>query len=161
MPYSQLSAEIKHRFKEINRTLPTVIDLAALCMGAGSDFPGAIRMIVESAGAEKGVIEEEFRRILQELDLGHTRKQALEAFLERAPTESVRDFVSATIQAEQKGNPLAEVLQIQATVLRLHRTVAAEEGAARAGVLMIIPMVLLMLCILLLLVGPFAVKGIG
>jgi tight adherence protein C len=161
LPYVRIQSEIKSRFKEINRTLPAVIDLAALCMGAGSDFPGAIRLVVNTAHGKKGIVEEEFGRILQEIEVGHTRKEALEAFLLRAPTDSVRDFVNATVQAEQKGNPLSEVLQIQAQTLRLHRSVAAEEAAARAGLLMMIPLMLLLCCILLVLIGPFIINGIG
>ena len=73
----------------------------------------------------------------------------------------MRDFVNAVVQAEQKGNPLARVIQVQGRMLNMRRSVAAEEAAARAGVLMIGPMVLQLGCILLLLMGPFLVKGIG
>ena len=67
----------------------------------------------------------------------------------------------AVVQAEQKGNPLAKVIQIQGRMLNQRRSVAAEEAAARAGVLLIAPMVLLVACIMLLLMGPFLTKGIG
>jgi tight adherence protein C len=39
----------------------------------------------------------------------------------------------------------------------MRRSVAAEEGAARAGVLMIGPLMLIFLCILLIILGPFIV----
>jgi tight adherence protein C len=62
------------------------------------------------------------------------------------------------VQAEEKGNPLAEVLQIQATMLRMRRSVAAEESAARAGVLMMGPLMLIFATIMLIILGPFAVN---
>jgi tight adherence protein C len=161
LPFYQLQTDIRKRFKQLDRKLPAAIDLAALCMGAGLDFPGALKLIVENAPSRRGVVEEEFSRILQELEVGHTRKQALEAFAQRTPTDAVKNFVGAVVQAEEKGNPLAEVLQIQAQVLRMHRSVAAEEAAARAGVMMMIPLFLLLCCILLVLFGPFIVNGIG
>ncbi|MBN1656259.1 MAG: type II secretion system F family protein [Deltaproteobacteria bacterium] len=161
LPILQLKSSIRRRFKEVSRCLPAEIDLAALCMSAGCDFPGALKLIVDHAPSRMSAVEEEFSRILQELEVGHTRKQALEAFAERLPTEAVRNFVGAVIQAEERGNPLAEVLQIQARVLRMHRSVAAEEAAARAGVLMMIPLFLLLCSILLVLFGPFIVNGIG
>ena len=65
------------------------------------------------------------------------------------------------IQAEQKGNPLAQVLEVQARMLRMRRSVAAEEAAARAAVLLMLPLVLLLLAVLLLLFGPFLVNGVG
>ncbi len=160
MPFMQMSSVGGERFKHINRSLPTAIDLGALCMGAGLDFPGAIRQIVLKSSSKDIILINEFRRILQELELGHTRRKALESFAERCPTESVKDFVGTVVQAEAKGNPLAEILTIQARMLRMRRSVAAEEAAARAGVMMMGPLMLIFVCILLLLMGPLVVRGI-
>lgn len=158
IPYFQVTGERDRRFKEVNRALPGSIDLASLCMGAGLDFPGAIRQIVEKAGNKNDSLVEEFERLLQELELGRTRRQALENFADRAPTEAVRDFVGAVVQAEEKGNPLAEVLRIQATMLRMRRSVMAEEAAARAAVLLMGPLMLIFGAIILCLLGPFMVQ---
>ena len=158
IPYFQVTGERNRRFKEVNRALPGSIDLASLCMGAGLDFPGAIRQIVEKAGNREDALVEEFERLLQELELGRTRRQALENFAERAPTEAVRDFVGAVVQAEEKGNPLAEVLRIQATMLRMRRSVMAEEAATRAAMLLMGPLMLIFGAIILCLLGPFMVQ---
>ncbi|MDH5491708.1 MAG: type II secretion system F family protein [Myxococcales bacterium] len=158
MPFMQVSGQASARFKAVNRSLPTAIDLASLCMGAGLDFPGALRQIVEKASSNDAVLVGELRRILQELELGHTRRKALEGLAERVPTEAVRDFVSTVVQAEEKGNPLAEVLSIQARMLRMRRSVMAEEAAAKAGMMMMAPLMMMFICIILLLLGPFVVK---
>jgi tight adherence protein C len=73
----------------------------------------------------------------------------------------VQDFAHAVIQAERRGTPLAEVLEVQARVLRMRRSVAAEEAAARASVLLMLPLLLLLLAVLLLLFGPFLVNGVA
>ncbi|MCS6799508.1 MAG: type II secretion system F family protein [Myxococcota bacterium] len=159
LPTTRLSGEIQDRFKAINRSLPAAIDLVALCMGAGLDFPGSLRQYVDKAPRKDHPLVEEFGRILQELEVGRTRRQALESFSVRAPTEAVRDFVGAVVQAEEKGNPLAEVLRIQAGMLRMRRSVAAEENAARAGVMMMGPLMLIFAAIVLLLLGPFILRG--
>ena len=158
LPHMQVSGEIERRFKQVNRGLPHAIDLVALTMSAGLDFPGALRQVTEKTADKGDALYEELTRILQELELGRTRKQALLSFAERSPTESVRDFVSAVVQAEEKGNPLAEVLQIQATMLRMRRSIAAEESAARAGVLMMGPLMLIFCTIMMIILGPFAVN---
>ncbi len=158
LPHMQVSGEIERRFKQVNRGLPHAIDLVALTMSAGLDFPGAIRQVTEKTADKSDALYEELTRILQELELGRTRKQALLAFGDRAPTEAVKDFVSAVVQAEEKGNPLAEVLQIQATMLRMRRSVSAEESAARAGVLMMGPLMLIFATIMLIILGPFVVN---
>lgn len=156
-PYLQISGAVGERFKLINRGLPYAIDLASLAMGAGLDFPGALRQVTDKAPDKRDPLVEELLRIQNELDLGRTRKQALEGFADRAPTDAVKDFVQSVIQSEEKGNPLADVLVIQANTLRMRRSVAAEEGAARAGVMMIGPLMMIFLCILMIILGPFIV----
>jgi tight adherence protein C len=156
-PYLQISGAVAERFKLINRGLPYAIDLASLAMGAGLDFPGALRQVTDKAPDKRDPLVEELLRIQNELDLGRTRKQALEGFADRAPTDAVKDFVQSVIQSEEKGNPLADVLVIQANTLRMRRSVAAEEGAARAGVMMIGPLMMIFLCILMIILGPFIV----
>jgi tight adherence protein C len=147
IPYFRLSGAEQKRKKEVSRALPATIDVVALCMSAGLDFAGALRVVVAD------------RSYGGELDVGHTRAEALRAFGERVHCAAVREFVAATVQAEEKGNPLVDVLRIQANVLRSRRSVTAEEAAARAGVLMVIPVVLLLACILILLFSPFVVRG--
>jgi tight adherence protein C len=158
MPYMEITGERDRVFKECNRSLPGSIDLASLCMGAGLDFPGAIRQIVAKSGNTEDALHEQWETVLQELELGRTRRLALENFADRVPTESVRDFVSAVVQSEEKGNPLAEVLRIQATMLRMRRSVMAEEAAARAAVMMMGPLLLIFGAILLCLMGPFVLQ---
>ena len=158
LPYVRATGEMQRRFKEVNRALPGSIDLASLCMGAGLDFPGSIRQIVDKAGRHDSLVEE-YQFILREIELGRTRRLALENFADRCPTEAVRDFVGTVVQSEEKGNPLAEVLRIQATMLRMRRSVMAEENAARAAVLMMGPLMLIFCAIILVLLGPFIVQS--
>lgn len=157
-PYLLISGEAQRRLKEVNRGLPFVIDVMALAMSAGLDFPGAIRQVVEKSSDTSDALVEELTRILQELQLGRTRKQALSDFMARVPTDQTTEFVNAVIQAEERGNPVADVLQIQAGVSRMRRSVRAEELAAKAGVAMVGPLFLLFGCIMLLVVAPMILK---
>ena len=114
--------------------------------------------VVEKSSDPDDALVEEFTRLLQELQVGQTRRQALLDFADRAPLESVSEFVSAIVQAEERGNPVAEVLQIQAGVSRMRRSVKAEEAAAKAGVQMVGPLFLLFFCIMLLVMGPMILQ---
>jgi tight adherence protein C len=158
LPYMRLSSTASDRLKEVNRRLPYAIDLLALAMGAGLDFPGSVRQVVEKSGSPNDPVVEEFTLILQALQLGRTRRMALEAFAERCPADSVVEFVGALIQADLRGNPVAEALRIQAEVARRKRSVNAEEAAARAGVAMMGPLVLVFLSILILIVAPIIMR---
>jgi len=158
LPYFRISSAASERMKKVNRRLPHAIDLLALSMSAGLDFPGSVRHLVEKSGSPDDPLVEEFTLLLQSLQLGRTRRQALEEFANRAPTDAVVEFVGAVVQAELRGNPLVEVLRIQAEVSRRKRTVRAEESAAKAGVALAGPLILVFLTILILIVAPIVMK---
>lgn len=153
-PYMLVSGEAQERQKNVSRGLPYVIDLMALAMGAGLDFPGAVRQVVDKSSNPDDPIVEEFTLLLQTLNLGRTRKDALLEFARRSPSSSVQEFVNALVQAEERGNPVAEVLSIQASSSRTRRSVRAEELAAKAGVKMTGPLMLVFLAVLGLIAGP-------
>jgi tight adherence protein C len=153
-PFMVLSSAADERLKEMNRRLPYGIDLLALGMGAGLDFPAAVRQVIEKSGSPSDPLVEEFTLILQSLQLGRTRRQALEEFAKRVPSDAVKEFVGAVVQAELRGNPVANVLRIQAEVSRQRRSVRAEEAASRAGVAMVGPLMLIFVAILLLIIAP-------
>ena len=156
LPFLQLSGLVQERRKRIQNGLPYVIDLLSLGLSAGLDFPGALRQVVEKASTPDDPLIEELNLILEELRMGKTRKEALTQFASRVPGETVREFVGAVIQAEERGNPLARVLQIQAESSRQRRSVRAEEAASKASLLIIMPMVMIFVAILLLIVTPMA-----
>jgi tight adherence protein C len=152
--YMQVAREIDRRARDIARGLPYVIDLLALSMSAGLDFPGAIRQVVCRSTNRDDALTEELERILQELALGHTRREALENFADRTGVTSAVEFVAAVVQSEQRGNPLAETLTIQAQVSRQQRSTRAETLAAKKSTQIYIPLGLLMFSVLLLIGGP-------
>jgi tight adherence protein C len=158
LPYINISDEAHRRHKQINRGLPYAIDLIALSMSAGLDFPAAIRQVVEKSSDPDDALVGELRRILQELLLGRTRGQVLSEFAKRVPTVAVTEFVASLVQAEQRGNPVAEVLAVQANSYRQRRSVTAEESASRAGIAMLGPLIMLFLCIMILIAGPMVLK---
>jgi tight adherence protein C len=158
MPSSALSEAQTNRYKIINRGLPHAIDLLALAMGAGLDFPAAVRQVVEKQGTKDDPLGAELTLLLQALELGQTRAQVLRRFAERVPTDPVKDFVGAVVQAEERGNPVVPVLRIQADVSRQRRSVRAEEAATKAGVALVAPLMLIFLSAVLLILGPTMLK---
>ncbi|CAN5412467.1 type II secretion system F family protein [soil metagenome] len=157
-PYMQITGAAQDRQKAVSRGLPYVVDLMALAMGAGLDFPGAVRQVVEKSSNPNDPIVEEFTLILQTINLGRTRKEVLIDFQRRVPVEVVKEFCGALIQAEERGNPVADVLLIQAGSSRTRRSVRAEELAAKAGVAMVGPLVMVFGTVMLLILTPMMMK---
>ncbi len=155
-PSLSIGGQVTARLHSIGRRLPQIIDILALAVGAGLDFPGAIRQVVEKAGSAKDPLIEELSLVLQSLQIGRTRRDALEELARRAACRGVLDFTGAVIQAELRGTPIAAVLAIQADVSRQQRSTNAEEAAAKANVKLIIPLALIFLCVLLLVIAPIA-----
>jgi tight adherence protein C len=154
LPYLQVSGVEQERLRRIQNGLPYVIDLLSLGLSAGLDFPGALRQVLDKSSNPDDPLIEELGLILQELQVGKTRKHALLQFAERVPGETVREFVGAIVQAEERGSPLSSVLKIQADSLRQRRSVRAEEAASHASLKIMGPMVLVFAAILLLIVAP-------
>ena len=157
-PHFQLQSYAQKRIRNIQRALPSVVDLMVLGLGAGLDFTAAVRQVIEHAGRADEPLVEELRLLLQELQLGRTRRQALEQLAERAPCEAVRDLVASVMQSESQGTPLAAVLAAQAIASRQRRSVEAEETAAKASTSLAIPLALLFVAILMLIVSPMVLS---
>jgi tight adherence protein C len=92
--------------------------------------------------------------------LGTTRRRALENLARRVPMDAMRSIVASVIQAEELGTPLGTVLHDQATLLRLQRSVRAENRAAIASVRILIPCLLLVVAVMLAVFGPAIIRAV-
>jgi tight adherence protein C len=163
LPHFQITGMGRDRLVAISRGLPFVVDLMGMAMSAGLDFPGAVRQVVEKAPNQNDPTVEELTLALQGMQIGRSRQDVLRELARRAPCDAVLEFTGALIQAEQRGNPIGEVLQIQASTYRTRRSVNAEEAAAKAGVQMTAPLFLVFVSVLMLVLGPMLVglKGLS
>ena len=154
----QLYAKAANRLHRITRRVPYALDLIALAMGAGATFPEAVQTVVRERGDDPFNVE--LRTVLAEIDLGNTRRQALENLAQRIPRDMIRSIVASVIQAEQLGTPLADVLHSQATLMRLQRSARAENAAAVASVRILIPSLLILMSVVLTVFGPAIIRGL-
>jgi tight adherence protein C len=138
IPHVIVDSARVERFRSINRGLPYAIDLMALSMSAGLDFPGSVGQVVAKAKANLALVDE-LGYILQQFHLGRTRAQVLKELAERVPIESVREFVHALLHAEERGTPVANVLEIQASTARVRRANLAETAASDMRGKMVLP----------------------
>ncbi len=152
----QMYSKASDRLRMISRRVPYSLDLVSLAMGAGATFTEAVRTIVREQTEDPFNVE--LKTLLAEMDLGTTRKKALQNLAERVPLESLRSIMASVVQAEELGSPLGDVLHDQSTLMRLQRTVRAENLAAVASVRILIPCLLLVLAVILTVFGPAIVR---
>ncbi len=137
-PMVWLSGSVARRAKRMDRELPDTLDLIVVSLEAGLGFEAALLRITERGD---GVLTEELRRVLAEVNVGLGRRAALQAFAARTGLPSIAALVSAIVQAEQTGMSIAQVLRGQSDHLRIVRRQHAEEAAMKAPLKMLFPLV--------------------
>ena len=137
-----------------------------------SDALGELVMGVEAGLTLEGVMNlyakrrdtplaSEFRLVLDSVNIGNTRSDALKDFERRSPTPGIRMFVSAVQQNQRIGAPLAGVLRQQAETARRRRRQLVEEHAASLSLKMIFPTIFCILpTLMIVIVGPAVIRMI-
>src|SRR5581483_2948974 len=137
-PDYYLSSKASGRGNGILNQLPDALDLLTISVEAGLGFDAAIVKVTEKM---KGPLTDEFKRAAGEQRIGKSRQEALRGISERVEVKELQNFISAIIQADQLGVSMSKVLRIQSEQLRMERRQRAEEKAARAPILIMLPTV--------------------
>lgn len=155
-PDIRLQSVGQARQKQIEQSLPDVLDQMTICVEAGLGFEAAM---ARSGQSGKGPLAEEFIRTLQEMQVGFSRGEALRGLGYRNNVPDLQHFVTAVVQAEAYGIPIADVLQVQAGELRLKRRQRAEEKALKIPVKIVFPLVLCIFpSLFIVILGPAAIN---
>lgn len=102
-----LYSKARSRQDEIQRTMPDFLDVLAVTVSAGLSFRHALARVAESM---PGALADEFVVALRQMDLGTPRREAFEDLRNRNSSEALNQFVTAILQAEELGAPLANAL---------------------------------------------------
>ena len=152
LPALMLGSRIRSRQSSIVKSLPDALDLLTVCVEAGLGFDQAMKKVSEKWDNE---LSRAFTRVLQEIQLGRMRREAMRDMANRMEVSEVTSFVAAIIQAEILGVSMTKILRIQSDQMRIRRRQRAEEKAHQASIKMIIPMVFLIFpSIWVVLLGP-------
>jgi tight adherence protein C len=119
----------RRRQGQIDRDLPDFLDVLAVCINAGIAFRPAMARVAQAVG---GPLGDEVETALRQIALGAPRREAFEALRERNPSEPLGMFVSAFLQAEELGVPLADALVDLAKDMRRDSAQRARRRAQNA-----------------------------
>jgi tight adherence protein C len=144
------------REKLMRNALPDAMDLLTISVEAGLGFDAAVSRVAKNG---EGPLNQEFARLLQEMQLGVGRTDAMRAMAERTSLPDLKSFCSAMVQADSLGIPIARVLRIQSQEMRTKRRQRAEEKAQQVPVRIMIPLVLFILpCLFIVIMGPAGIQ---
>ena len=138
-PGAWLRTMMRRRQEDIRRSLPDALDMLSVCVSAGLSFDQALLRVGQTFKTPIGL---EFARVVSEIEVGVSRRQALRNLQARVDITELSSFVAVILQAETLGMSIAAVLQSQAGQMRIYRQYLAKEIAQLLPAKMMIPLVL-------------------
>jgi len=126
------------RQQKIPVAMPDALDLLSICVESGLGFDAALAQVARNTD---GPLAAEFARVLQEMQFGKSRTEAMRAMAERCRVSEVRSFVTALIQSTELGIPVADILREQGKEMRLRRRQRAETKAQQVPVKITFPLI--------------------
>lgn len=148
-PDAWLDSRAQERQKRIERELPDLLDQVVIAIESGLSFEGALARVID---AGSGALAEEFRRALQDMRLGMTRRAAYQELANRTSVEDLRRFCKQIIQAEEFGVSIATVVRNLAHENRIARRYRAEEIAQKIPVKIVFPLAVCFLPVLFIVI---------
>jgi tight adherence protein C len=156
VPDLYLYQKTHDRSKRMQRDLPDAIDLMTISVESGLGFDAAVQQVARNT---EGPLAEEFSRVIREMQIGQGRVDALRALAERTIVTDLKSFVSAMVQADAFGIPIAQVLRVQSSEMRVKRRQRAETAAQKVPVKITVPLIFFILPTLFVAVmGPAAIQ---
>jgi tight adherence protein C len=155
-PNMYLYQKAYDRSGKMQRALPDAIDLLTISVESGLGFDAAVAQVARNT---EGPLAEEFARMLQEMQIGRGRSEALRSLAERSNLPDLRSFVSAMVQADAFGIPVGQVLRVQSSEIRVKKRQWAEEQAQKVPVKILVPLIFCILPTLFIAVlGPAGIS---
>jgi tight adherence protein C len=156
VPDLLLRVRADRRAEEITLVLPDVLDQLTISVEAGLGFEAALARIAQT---DDHALAQELGRMLQDIQLGTSRVDALQSLADRSQVEDLRAVVLTLRQAESLGVPLARTLRTLAAEMREKRRFRAEERAHQLPIKMIFPLGLCILpALFVVILGPAMIR---
>jgi len=141
LPSFIMNSRIQKRQQDMLGNFSSTVDLTALIIESGLDYMTAFDRIIRIA-KDKTILEEEIGKMLNEVKLGYSRREALERMASRTGVSEIRSFVSLIVQSDELGTSLVDLLRNFSVDLRARRLNKAEKLAAQASTKMLMPLFL-------------------
>ncbi len=152
IPMLWLKSRVQIRQDRIRKGLPDALDMLTVCASAGLGFDQSMQRVSEHWNTPIGI---EFARVISEMEMGLSRRDALRNLADRVDVTELSSFVSFLLQSDQLGMSISDTLHAQAEQMRIERRFRAQEQAQKIPTRMLFPMVFLIFPALLAIVlGP-------
>ncbi|MEW5894920.1 MAG: type II secretion system F family protein [Candidatus Omnitrophota bacterium] len=152
---------LKNKVKKVKgvilKELPDAVDLLGLCVNAGLDFMLALKWVVEKS--PPSVMINELNTLLQEINVGKTRREALRSLADKYNLPDLATFSRTLIQADKMGTSVAEALNILSEDMREARYRRGEQMAMKAPMKLLVPLLFFIFPVVgILVAGPIFIQ---
>ena len=159
VPDLWLNRKTRAMAKAIENGLPDALDLIIVCIEAGSSLDQAIVKASDELEITHRPLAQEMRLITTEIRAGKPRVEAFRNFAARTKVDDVQSLVALLVQTDKFGTSLAQALRTHADASRTKRRQNAEERAAKLGVKLVFPLVLLLFpALYIVILGPAVIS---
>lgn len=152
LPLMRIAGLSRRRRDSIDRDLPDFLDILAVTVSAGISFRSALARVIDRFD---GAISDEVRLTLDQLAHGASIRVAFTQMERRSGSTAMRSFVTAFLQAEELGAPLAETLNQIAVDMRRENAQNLRRKAAQTAprVTLVTSLMLVPAALILVVVG--------
>lgn len=153
IPEHFLSWLARLRLNRISQSLPDFLDMANVCMNAGLSWMVAIKRVSHELKDLHPDISYEFNYLLEQIQIGVPRIEALRQFASRNPIKDIEQLVLLLIQNEKLGSPVSDSIRAFSKRMYDEREEIMTDKAAQASAKMavvILPFLMLPYFILML-----------
>lgn len=159
LPLAGIARARRLRQEQLDNDLPDFLDVLSVTVSAGVAFRPALLRTSQRFG---GTLAEEMSLTLNQIANGAAVREAFERLRDRNDSEALSQFVTAFVQSEELGSPLATTLTHIAEDMRRSSAQRMRQKAARVAprVTLVTSVVLLPGAVLLLFGGFYVGSGI-
>ncbi len=158
-PYLYVYNTVQKRKETILKSFPDSLDLLVSAVEAGLGLDAGFRRVADEIEVASPELAQELQLVNHEVTAGVARVDALRHLEERVGLDDVTSLVNVLIQAERFGSSVARALRVHSGHIRVKRMQRAETKAAQVSPkLTVIMIVFIMPTLLLVLLGPAAIK---
>ena len=145
LPKQVLYRMVRRYRRKLQEALPDTVDLLGIVLGTGLSLDQAMMRVSEEMDYIYPELANEFATVVMQVRAGQERAKAFDQLVRRTGVDDIKSLAAMIVQSEKFGTSLSQALNVYAEALRTRRRLRAEAAVGKAGVKMILPIVLFIL----------------
>src|SRR5260370_6430684 len=148
LPPQVLHRLVRRYRRKLQEALPDSVDLLGIVLRTGLALDQAMLRVSEELEFIYPELAAEFATVVMQVKAGQERSVAFQQLVRRTSIEDLKSLSAMIVQSERFGTSLAQALKVYADALRTRRRLRVEAMVAKAGIKMLLPIVLFILPVL-------------